>query len=189
MKYHFLLVIVFLSSIVATAQLGEYYDSNGHPKAKGLNFKIKKPLGFEQNEADRPNIVQKWEKSKTNNDKYVAFMIIVKKLDSEMRGFSKKEWTNFLKNEGGIDMLASEFKNTSNKNFLVVDNYPAAIFDTSYEVERLNFKFLIYFSQITVFVEDYSFVMQLQSLKKSNLEKNKKLFYLLANSVIFPNQY
>jgi len=175
--------------MIVLGQLGEYYYSNGHLKAKGLNFQIKKPLGFEQNEADRPNIVQKWEKNKTNNDEYIAFMIIVKKLDSEMRGISKSEWTQFLKNDGGVDAIASGFGNAVNKNFLVIDNYPAAIFDASQEMTRLNFTVRLYFSQIMVIVEDYSFLMQLQSAKKSNIEKNKRLFYQLANSVIFSDQY
>ena len=170
-------------------QLGEYYHSDGHLKAKGLSFQIKKPLGFEQNEADRPNIVQKWEKNKTNNEEYVAFMIIVKKLDPEIRGVSKSEWTQFLKNDGGVDVLASGFDDAVNKSYLVIDNYPALIFDASQEMTRLNFSVRLYFSQIMVIVEDYSFMMQFQSTKKSNIEKNKNLFYQLANSVIFPDQY
>jgi hypothetical protein len=34
--------------------------SKGHPKAKGVEFKIRYPLSWKQAEADRPNIIQKW---------------------------------------------------------------------------------------------------------------------------------
>ena len=182
-------IISLLISFTSFGQLGEYYYSNGHPKSKGLNFQVKKPLGFEQNEADRPNIVQKWEKNKTNNDEYVAFMIIVKRLPAEMRGVGKSEWTQYLKDDAGIDDFSSGFSNASNKEFFVIDNYPSIIFDASEKVTRLDFTIEIYFSQIMVIVDDYSFSMQLHATSKRNLQNNKRLFYSLANSVIFPDQY
>ncbi len=189
MKKSILFLAIMLCPILVFGQLGDYYSSNGHPKAKGLNFQIKKPLGFEQNEADRPNIVQKWEKNKTNNDEYLAFMIIVKKLDPEVIGFSKSDWTKYLKDDGGVKDFASAFENPINEKFLVIDNFPAAGFDASQEVSRLDFKIRIYFSQIMVIVNNHTFLMQFQSTKKNNLERNKSLFYQLANSVIFTDQY
>ena len=72
-----LILLLLFIPLFSFGQLGEYYFSNGHPKSKGLNFQIKNPLGFEQNEADRPNIVQKWEKDKTDNNKYVAFILLI----------------------------------------------------------------------------------------------------------------
>ena len=183
------LILLLFIPLVSFGQLGGYYYSNGHPKSKGLNFQVKKPIGFEQNEADRPNIVQKWEKNKTNNDEYVSFMIIVKRLPTEMRGFEKSEWNEYLKNDGGIDDLSSGFSNASNKEFLVIDNYPSVIFDASDKMSRLGFTFEIYFSQIMVIVEEYTFTMMIQATSKRNLQNNKRLFYSLANSVIFPDQY
>ena len=41
-------------------QLGEYISYKNHPKAKGVNIKIKDPLAFEKQEGDRPNIVAKF---------------------------------------------------------------------------------------------------------------------------------
>ena len=183
------LILLLFIPLVSFGQLGGYYYSNGHPKSKGLNFQVKKPIGFEQNEADRPNIVQKWEKNKTNNDEYVSFMIIVKRLPTEMRGFEKSEWNQYLMNDGGIDDFSSGFSNATNKEFLVIDSYPSVIFDASDKVSRLGFTFEIYFSQIMVIVEDYTFTMMIQATSKRNLQNNKRLFYSLANSVIFPDQY
>ena len=99
--------LLFFIPFISFSQLGEYYFSKGHPKSKGLNFQIKKPLGFEQNEADRPNIVQKWEKDKTDNSKYIAFMVLVKKID-EFNGVSKEDWVQYLKHEDGVREMALE---------------------------------------------------------------------------------
>ena len=61
MKKLILIVVLFISGNVFS-QLGDYFISNNHSKAKGLNFKIKKPLDFKQSEAFSSNTVQKWEK-------------------------------------------------------------------------------------------------------------------------------
>ena len=183
-----LILLLLFIPIVSLGQLGEYYFSNGHPKSKGLNFQIKKPLGYEQNEADRPNIVQKWEKDKTDNNKYVAFMIIVKK-DDQLKSLSRDEWSQYLRYEGGVEDIVSEMPNSSNSKFFTIDNYPGVITDTSMTMERLDLTFTIYMTQISIFIESYAFMFQLQSPIKRNRDNNKKLLYLLANSIIFPDQY
>ena len=43
-------------------KLGDIYKSNGHPKAKGLNFQLRPPLGFQELETDYPNTVKQWKK-------------------------------------------------------------------------------------------------------------------------------
>ena len=70
-----LLLILLCLPMIGFGQLGEYYKPIGHSKAKGLKFQIKKPLGFEQLEADRPNIVQKWTKNLKDIDKAITFLI------------------------------------------------------------------------------------------------------------------
>ena len=183
-----LILILLFIPLVSFGQLGEYYFSDGHSKSKGLNFQIKKPLGFEQNEADRPNIVQKWEKDKNDNNKYVAFMIIVKK-DDEIKALSKKDWIQYLKYEGGVEDMTSGLPNSSNSKFYTIDNYPGVITDVNMTMDRLDKKFTIYMTQITVFVESYAFIFQLSSPSKINREANKSLYYKLSNSIIFPDQY
>tara|TARA_B110001452_G_scaffold261672_1_gene260737 strand:+ start:475 stop:1038 length:564 start_codon:yes stop_codon:yes gene_type:complete len=183
-----LLVLFILLPFFSFSQLGEYYYSKGHPKSKGLNFQIKKPVGFEQNEADRPNIVQKWEKYKTDNSKYVAFMIIVKKMD-EFSGVSRLDWEQYLKHEGGVREMALAIPNASNYKFFKIDNYPGMILDAEMEFEQLDFSVKIYMTQITVFVESYGFTFQLQSPSKSKRDENRRILYLMANSILFPDQY
>ena len=103
-----ILVILLCCPIFVFGQLGDYYKSNGHTKAKGLNFQIKIPLGFEQKEADRPNIVQKWTKGNT------SFMVMVKNLDQEIKNISKNDWKDYLKNGSGLTDFTSGLSNISN---------------------------------------------------------------------------
>ena len=72
-----IILILLCVPLIGFGQLEDYYKSKSHPKAKGLNFQIKTPSGFEQKEADRPNIVQKWTKGTA------TFMVLVKNLDQE----------------------------------------------------------------------------------------------------------
>ena len=169
-------------------QLGDYYYSNGHPKSKGLNFQIKKPLGFEQSEGDRPNIVQKWHTNKSDNNKMVSFMILVQ-TNEELKDISTEEWNQYLKYEGGVKDIASALPNSSNYKFFVVDNYPGVISDAEMTIQRLDLELTLYLTQITIFVDSYGFSLQLQSPVKRIRDENKGLLYKLANSIIFPDQY
>ena len=104
-----------------------------------------------------------------------------------MQGFSKDDWTQYLKNDGGVDDFAPE--DAYNKKFIVVDNYPAVSYDCSVEISRMNLTFKRYMSIIIVPIDYNGFQIMFQAPSKRILEANKSLFYRLANSVVFPDQY
>lgn len=168
-------------------ELGKYINFKDHLKAKGLSFRVKAPLGFRQSEADRPNIIQKWVKN--IDDDMVSIMILVYKQENEIKDITKEEWRQYLKYEGGVDEYASNIPGASNQEYFVVDNYPGLVIDAVQKLERLNLAMDMYMTQISVFVEDYSFQLQLISSNKTIKNNYKNLFYLFANSVIFPFQY
>ena len=56
--------------------LGDYISYKSHPKAKGVNIKIKDPLGFEKLEGDRPNIVAKY----NNKDENLVYTVLINEL-------------------------------------------------------------------------------------------------------------
>ena len=64
---------------------------------------------------DRPNIVQKWEKDKTDN-KQVSHLWFFKKND-EFNGVSKEDWVQYLKHEDGVREMIG-IPNSSNYKFL-----------------------------------------------------------------------
>ena len=182
-----ILLLLFFISFNSFAQLGNVYKSNGHPKAKGLNFEIRTPLGFEQDEADRPNIVQKWSKDRTDNNKFVQFLILVYDLPEELIGVPTDEIKDYFKNGGAEEMSAME--GASNAKYFVIDNFPGSIVDTKLSGERLSFTFTLYGIMTQTFVGNHVYQMMIQSPNKDVLEKNRGLFYLLSNSVVFPDQY
>lgn len=182
-----ILLILIGFSFNCFAQLGEVYKSNGHPKAKGLNFEIRTPIGFEQDEADRPNIVQKWSKDRTDNNKLVQFVILVYNLPEELIGVPTDEIKDYLK-AGGVKEVMN-FEGASNPKYFVIDNFPGAICDTKMTGERLNFTFTLYGIMTHTFVDNHIYQMMIQSPNKDILEKNRNLFYSLSNSVVFPDQY
>ena len=184
--------ILLLLPLTSFGQLGEYWSSKGNIKAKGLTFQIRVPLGFEQRDADRPNIVQKWLKDGTDNSKIVQVMVAVKYLPEEVQGFGKNEWTQYLKYEGGIDDYAEEWKqlgSAENEKFIKLDSYPGFYIDGFSEGRRLDLVLKVYYYNISVFVDNYYFNIYMSSPEKSVLESNYSLFLRLSNSIIFSGQY
>ena len=187
MKKLFLLLLCL--PIIGFGQLGNYYKSEGHPKAKGLEFEIKTPLGFDQMEADRPNIVQKWIKNPKDNNTMVQFMVLVYNMPQEMQD-QKSEWKQYLKFEDGVEEMIAEYgENVSNGKYYVLDNYPGMYYENMEDFERMDFSVTLYSKVVQVFLEKHHLTIQMSSMKKDLLEENTRLFHLLANSVIFPSQY
>ena len=187
-----LLLILLLLPLISFGQLGEYYSSQGHLKTKGLTVQVRKPLGFDQMEADRPNIVQKWVKDGTDNSKMVIFTILVKYLPEEAQGFSKNEWTQYLKYESGVIDMAEEMNElgkTKNEKYIKLDDYPGLFFEGYMDAQRLDFTMRFHYYQIQVFVDKYLVSIMMMSPVKSVLESNNSLFLGLSNSIIFPDQY
>ena len=184
-----LLLILLCLPMIGFGQLGDYYKSEGHPKAKGLEFEIKTPLGFEQLEADRPNIVQKWIKNPKDNNTMVTFMVLINNMPQEMQN-QTSEWKQYLKFENGVEEMINEVgKNVSNGKYYVLDNYPGMYYENMQEIERMEFTLTSYSKTVQVFLEKHHLTIQISSMKKDLLEENTKLFHSLANSVIFPHQY
>ena len=177
-----LLIVFLLFPLVGFGQLGNFYNPNGHLKAKGLNFKIKSPLGFEQKEANRPNIVQKWTKGTA------SFMIMIRNLDAEIRDFPKKDWIEYLKYGSGVSDFTSELPNVSNQKYYVIDSYPGIYCKFIMDVDRADLTFQIHMIQAMVFLEKQSYILQLTGTKE-DIKKYSNLFTLWSNSVVLLDQY
>lgn len=177
-----LLLVLLFFPLISFAQLGEYWSGKNHPKAKGLNFKIQIPIGFSQDEAVRPNIVQIWE----NED--INIMILVYEQNFEL---TTSEMTDYLKN-GGVKEFVSNFPkdlNTKNEKFIVLDNYPGLFYQQLQTQTRLDITMSFYSYTYSAMVENYTFMFQLYSETLGGLIENRKLFDKMANSIVFPDQY
>ena len=184
-----LLLVLLALPLIGFGQLGEYYKPIGHPKAKGLNFQIKKPLGFEQMEGDRPNIVQKWTKDLEDIDKTITFLILVNNIPKEMQNISQKEWQQYIRFEGGLKELTENVDNIYNAKYYVLDNFPGVYYEGEDNFQRTDKEIIIFYKIAQVFTSKHMFQIQMLTNNKELLKKNESLFNSLANSVILLEQY
>jgi len=166
--------------------LGEYISIDGHPKAKGVNLKLKPPMGWQIEEGDRPNIVQKF-LFKNNN-----YMIIVK---DNVMFFSRNEIRELLSDEEYVNQFlsdASSFLSNPqilNHRIVSVDKYPSLEFTLKGEMERVGIKMTIKQKCWMIFFEDKIIYLQCGGLDNNEFTALEKLYDLITNSVIFPEQY
>jgi hypothetical protein len=166
--------------------LGEYISIDGHPKAKGVNLKLRPPMGWQIEEGDRPNIVQKF-LFKNNN-----YMIIVK---DNIMFFSRDEIRELLSDDEYIKEFLSDASSyltnpqILNHRIVSVDKYPSLEFTLKGEMERVGIKMTIKQKCWMVFFEDKIVYLQCGGLDNNEFTVLEKLYDLITNSVIFPEQY
>ena len=166
--------------------LGEYISIDGHPKAKGVNLKLRPPKGWQIEEGDRPNIVQKF-LFKNNN-----YMIIVK---DNIMFFSRNEIRELLSDDEYVNELLSEASSfltnpqILNHRIVSVDKYPSLEFILKGEMERLGIKMRIKQKCWMVFFEDKIVYLQCGGLDNNEFTALEYLYDSITNSVIFPEQY
>lgn len=167
-------------------ELGQYISIKDHPKAKGVNMKLKIPIGWQLSEGDRPNVVKKFVKDGN------SFIILVK---DNATFFSRKEIKELLKDDNFtnefIHELGSKLQSLQlvNKSVVTVDNYPALLFKVSGNVERTGLRFPVIMKCWLIFYEDKVVYLQSAGINNSNFNLLEFLYTSITNSVIFPEQY
>lgn len=187
MKFYTYIFLLLLTPLFSIAQLGDYYYSDNHPKAKGLNFQIQGPSDFTQKEGVRPNIVQKWDKG--SGMELESFMVLVYK-DESIAEYSKEDYRATFRDKDSRDEFLSDIPFTIlNSEYYVIDNYPGYILNGYQDMERIDIKARIYYIQSQVFIGEYSFNILFTSPNKDAVDSRRDLFNKIANSVVFPDQY
>ena len=167
-------------------ELGEYVSTKGHKKSKGVNLKLRVPNGWEVMEADRPNIVKKF----TNGNN--AYLIMVK---HNMTFFSRSESRELFNDQIHADELIKQVASTLvnpkviDKSVVTIDSYPAITVKLRGNMERLGFKFPIIMRCWIIYYEDKLVLFQSIGVNSAEYEVLKKLYFLITNSVVFPEQY
>ena len=124
-------------NIPVIGSLGDYKNYKSHPKSKGVNLKIKVPVGFEELEATRPNIIKKF----YNKENNLIYLFGVNELPhfvtkdyarkyffNESSSISAKNFIDESGYEGNTSLVSSRYLN--------IDKYPAIeiIFDWKSEL-------------------------------------------------------
>ena len=183
----FTIVILFFISFNTYSQiskevdkyLGDTYTTNNNPKAKGLNFIVREPLGFYRDKTNFPNVIESWVKELNEID-VLSIVIEVSYMNDEIKKLSKselKKQVEILVNNNSVD---SEF---------IINGYPGFLKKEEVEMERLNYEFILYNLTSTTFVNNYVLNISLICSDKKTFEENMLLFNLFANSIVFTDQY
>jgi len=167
-------------------ELGEYLSIKGHPKAKNVNLKLKPPNNWKIKEGDRPNIVKKFVQG--NN----SYMIIVK---DNITFFSRNEIRELLEDDNYVNDFIADFSSFLQNpkilghSIITVDKYPTLVFTMKGQMERSGIRMSLIFKNWIVFYEDKIVFLQCGGLDNKEFYSLERLYNLITNSVIFPEQY
>ena len=165
-----------------TFKLGDYIDLTNHPKSNGLEYKIKKPLGWEVKEGDGPHIVKKFTSGKN------IYLIYIRETG---QFFSKDEVKEFFENQTDRNEFVNEFSKNGgfdlNSNKVVtIERHPFIYTSGFVQQERMGVEIKGSVHLWMSFIED-QFIYFMGS--NYSEEDSYMDFFRITNSVKLLNQY
>ena len=103
--------------------------------------------------------------------------------------FKDVPWFKTLHSTGYNWLGLNESNMMTRNDFNDLGKELGVVFDGYLDIERIDLNTRLYFIQATVIVESYMFILQIMDNDKTSLNANRNLFNLMANSVVFPDQY
>ena len=166
--------------------LGDYVSFKSHPKAKGVNIKVKQPINFELLEGARPNIVAKFN-NKENNLVYLV------QINNFPYFISRTSITNELSYPSDVESFAMEFISGLDAEYISsklvdIDQYPAVEIIYEQPLEILGQKKPMRIVSWVIPYEDKLINLSGFS-ERSTFEKNYYVFFNITKSVVFEDQY
>lgn len=168
------------------------FRTKGHPKSKNTDWQIKMPLSWKAEEADRPNIIQKFISDYGSGNQGV--LLIVKELpknykltNAEISLFFTENGIKDMIPEGGKFISFSKIKLDNNIGGMLEFEQVAQRFDYNIKIRMLNFMFLsnnkLYSLQCTVGSEKADTDLSL------DMKKFLPLYKLIANTIVVNQNY
>lgn len=167
-------------------KLGEYLSVKGHPKAKGVNLKLKVPIGWEVKEGNRPNIVKKFVKDGN------TYLILIK---DYIGFFSRNEIKDLFEEDNFVNEIVQELTSSYDnpevldQSTMTIDTYPTIQFSSKGTKERLGITIPMISRSWMIFYEDKIVFLRCSRIDNGEFKALEKLYFLITNSVIFPEQY
>lgn len=167
-------------------ELGEYISLEGHSKMKGVNLKIRPPLGWEVEEGVRPNVVKKFSLNEN------IFLLIIKENDTfYSRRQAKEAFEEYSFLEGFIEEIGYPFENPKvlNQRVITLDSYPTLEFKMTGEVEYNGVRLSATVKYWITLLEDRVVFFQAMGGEENSFSELEVLYFQIMNSVVFLDQY
>ena len=173
-------------------ELGDYISFKDNPKAKGVNIKVRKPIGWELRSGTGPNTLFNF----TNGE--IIFSIVITELPTFL---SKNEAKESLKNEEEVNLLESfvlrgyniaannESAAIISSNPTTINSYPALETVTKAKFESAGIIENAIFLTWSIFYEDRSITVA-GTLKESDYnDETEKQIRAIAISIYFEDLF
>ena len=171
------------------------YSSRGHPKAKGIEVRLKVPRSFKQEEGERPNIVAKWTSEGGNGLEMMMLTVLTggdytlsrQEIDDDLRLGARSEIRGALEEVGQVLSLRSFSQ----------ERAAGYIADVESQADRAGIEMTIRQRMFVLFVKNrvVSFSCQIGTTRdraptlESRMAKFGELCRLTVNSLVLPQQY
>jgi len=172
------------------------YRSKGHPKAEGLDVQIEYPKSWKQREGKRPHIVQFFRNQYGHGS--VMMSLIVNPLPDDIaKELTDNDIKTLFSDKNELKDMAQPGSKILEIKTITMDNQPGALIIFEWETERIDKKQKMITHQYMTMYEKKYIMLSLavrdasgddESLNKT-YQRYKKLFWLIANSLIIQNQY
>lgn len=169
-----------------TFELGDYVSTLDHSKAKGVNLKLKSPIGWEVKEGNRPNIFKKF------IYKNHFYSIAIK---DNITFFSRDQATKLFSDDEYIDEFVQEVSSFLDDPEIIyhkvisIDRYPALEILVKGTGGNMGFKRETVMKFWFIYYEDKIVLFQCAGRGETEFNAIEPLYNSITNSVIFPEQY
>lgn len=166
--------------------LDGYIDLNGHPKAKGVNLKLRTPKSWEVREGNRPNIVKKFVNG-TN-----VFLILIK---DNITFLSRRQSRESFEDKTLFDEIIKDTFSFLEKYEIIksslvnIDTYNGFQVKVRGSMKKSEMRLQTIMIYWFLYYEDKIIVLQAMGFDEKEFKSFEPTYQLIANSLIFPEQY
>lgn len=181
--FFFLLSLSQLSFTQVSYKLDDYINIVDDSKAKGVSMKFRPPKIWEEVEPKGPNTVKKYI--------YGTNTIVISIKDSPTF-ISRSEAKDLLSDSEYLKELVNNISGDSevlNYSLVTVGTYPTLELLKLTKVEKLGINYNIFSLMWLIFYEDKLISVSGASISNDDFKDYLFLYYFVADSIIFPEQY
>jgi hypothetical protein len=132
------------------------FESAGEPKAQGVDFSLRIPSSWKEEDGDRPHVVRMWTSQNGSGDMTIIALVVK---NEELRGITKYDLDALYAADAGRSFVPTGGTLLTSK-VVTIDAAPALLLDFSTEQENLGASVSMRIRSYQLFVDDA--IVQLQ---------------------------